>query len=65
MSEDELNKVEEVMTQNLGEKLVVKRFPGAVHGFAIRGDMEDGQEKSQKEQANKDSFEFVAKYFKH
>lgn len=65
MSEDELEKVEEVMKQNLGEKMVVKRFPGAVHGFTIRGDMEDGQEKSQKEQANKDSFEFVAKCFKH
>ncbi|KGB78186.2 cytoplasmic protein [Cryptococcus deuterogattii R265] len=65
MSEDELDKVQEVMKQNLGEKLMVKRFPGAVHGFTIRGDMEDGQEKSQKEQANKDSFEFVARYFKH
>ncbi|EAL17969.1 hypothetical protein CNBK3200 [Cryptococcus deneoformans B-3501A] len=64
MSEDDLDKVEEIMKQNLGEKLVVKRFPGAVHGFTIRGDMEDGQEKSQKEQANKDSFAFVARYFK-
>lgn len=64
MSEDDLNKVEQVMKQNLGEKLVVRRFPGAVHGFTIRGDMEDGQEKAQKEQANKDSFDFVAKYFK-
>ncbi|ODN76293.1 hypothetical protein L202_06221 [Cryptococcus amylolentus CBS 6039] len=63
MSEEELDEVEKVLKENLGQNVLVKRFPGAVHGFTVRGDMEDGQEKGQKEDAFKTNTEFVQKYF--
>jgi hypothetical protein len=35
----------------LGEKLLVKKFPDAPHGFAVRGDDMVPLEKQQKEEA--------------
>ncbi|WVQ80924.1 hypothetical protein IAT38_003031 [Cryptococcus sp. DSM 104549] len=49
MSDEALKEVEGILKGNLGTKLVVQSFPGAVHGFAVRGDLEDGLEKAQKE----------------
>ena len=37
--------------------------PRSVHGFTIRGDLEDGKEKSQKEDANNAALAFVKKAF--
>ncbi|WVO16766.1 hypothetical protein L204_104450 [Cryptococcus depauperatus] len=63
MSEEELDNVENDLKGKLGNMLLVKRFPGAVHGFTVRGDMEDGQEKAQKENAFEIAASFVAKHF--
>ena len=36
-----------------------------VHGFTIRGDTEDPQEKAHKEEANTDAMAFFAKWLGH
>ncbi|ORX34822.1 dienelactone hydrolase [Kockovaella imperatae] len=64
MSDDALDEVEGILSKNLpSDKLVVQKFPDAVHGFTIRGDMEDGQEKQQKEDAQNAAIKFVKKAF--
>ncbi|WRT63806.1 uncharacterized protein IL334_000731 [Kwoniella shivajii] len=63
MTDEALDEVEGILKGNLGDKLVVKKFPDAVHGFAVRGDLENGQEKAQKEEVTKETTEFISKYF--
>ncbi|KAK8853049.1 hypothetical protein IAR55_003750 [Kwoniella newhampshirensis] len=63
MSDSQLDAIEEILRPKLGDKLFIKRYHNAVHGFAVRGDMEDGTEKEQKEDVNKVSMDFVAKHF--
>ncbi|KAK8845585.1 hypothetical protein IAR55_006301 [Kwoniella newhampshirensis] len=63
-SDDQLKEFEGILKNNLGDdKVVTKVYPGAVHGFAVRGDMEEPTEKAQKEEVTKDSFDFVSKHF--
>lgn len=63
MDEKALDEVEEILKKNLsGDKLLVQRFPGAVHGFTIRGDAV-GPERDDKEAANNAAFKFVKKAF--
>jgi len=58
----------------LGDKLLVKKFKDAPHGFAVRGDDMIASEKAQKEEAyvlmttelmcrNNDGMTFVKKWF--
>ncbi|KAK6905254.1 hypothetical protein I203_106074 [Kwoniella mangroviensis CBS 8507] len=63
MTDEALDEVEGILRGNLGDKLVVKKYPDAVHGFSVRGDLENGQEKAQKEEVTKDTTDFVSKYF--
>ncbi|WWD19459.1 hypothetical protein CI109_103919 [Kwoniella shandongensis] len=63
MSDSQLEAIEEILRPKLGDNLFVKLYPDAVHGFAVRGDMEDGREKAQKEDVNKIAMDFVAKHF--
>lgn len=54
---------EKLLKSNLGEKLLVKRFPEAVHGFAVRGDDKQPREKGYKEEGAKVGISFVQKAF--
>lgn len=65
MSVDALKETENIMRAKLGDKLLTKTFPDAVHGFTIRGDTEDPQEKAHKEEANTDAMAFFAKWLGH
>ncbi|WWC66802.1 uncharacterized protein I206_100708 [Kwoniella pini CBS 10737] len=63
MTDEALDEVETILKGNLGDKLSVKKFPDAVHGFSVRGDLENGKEKAQKEEVTKDTVDFISKYF--
>ncbi|WWC85849.1 uncharacterized protein L201_000716 [Kwoniella dendrophila CBS 6074] len=63
MTDEALDQVEDILRNNLGDKFVAKKYPDAVHGFAVRGDLENGKEKAQKEEVTKDIVDFVSKYF--
>ncbi|KAK4689398.1 carboxymethylenebutenolidase, partial [Tremellales sp. Uapishka_1] len=65
MTDDALDQVEEILAKNLGrDKLLVKKYQDAVHGFSVRGDDMIPEEKKQKEDGNKEAMEFVDKWFK-
>lgn len=63
MDESALDEVEGNLKERLGGKLLVKRYPNAVHGFTVRGDDMIPEEKKQKEDAANEGIQFVKKYF--
>lgn len=64
MADQAMNDVVEILKKNLGQgKVLEKKYEGAVHGFAIRGDDMVEQEKKNKEDAAKVGMDFVAKWF--
>ncbi|EIW67957.1 hypothetical protein TREMEDRAFT_69493 [Tremella mesenterica DSM 1558] len=64
MTEEQLDEVESVLKGNLGEeKVCVRRYKDAVHGFTVRGDDMIESEKKQKEEAAAEGINFVAKWF--
>lgn len=62
-SDSFLEQLENNLRPKLGDKLFVKKFPDAPHGFAVRGDDMVASEKQQKEEANNDGIAFVKKWF--
>lgn len=62
LSDDQLDAFEKDLSSRLGDKLLVKRYPNAVHGFAIRGDDMVESEKKQKEDAHDTAISFAKKY---
>ncbi|WVF65951.1 hypothetical protein IAT40_000689 [Kwoniella sp. CBS 6097] len=63
MSDDALKEVEDILRANLGDKLRVQLFDKAVHGFSVRGDLENDKERAQKEEVTKATADFIQKYF--
>ncbi|WWD22534.1 hypothetical protein CI109_107027 [Kwoniella shandongensis] len=63
VTDDGLKEFEGILREQLGDKVETKIYPKGVHGFAVRGDMEDPTEKAEKEEVTKDSLDFIAKYF--
>jgi len=63
LTDDALADLEKVLKGNLGDKVQVKTYEGAVHGFTIRGDLNNEKEKSQKDDANNAALEFIKKAF--
>lgn len=63
--DDSLKEYAEILKSNNGgssDKISVKIYPNAVHGFAVRGDDMIESEKKQKEDAANLGMEFAKKY---
>jgi len=62
LSVDQLNKFEQDLKTRLGDRLQVEKYPGAVHGFAVRGDDMVASEKKTKEDSHDHAFKFVKRF---
>ena len=62
-TDDALKELPDIAQKNVGDdKVLVKIYPNAVHGFTVRGDDMVESEKKQKEDAAKLGMEFAQKY---
>ena len=62
-TDDALKELADIVKKNVGDdKVLVKIYPNAVHGFTVRGDDMVESEKKQKEDAAKLGREFAQKY---
>lgn len=62
-TDDALKQLASIVKKNVGEdKVLVKIYPDAVHGFTVRGDDMVDSEKKQKEDAVQLGIEFARKY---
>lgn len=62
-TDDALKELADIVKKNVGDdKVLVKIYPNAVHGFTVRGDDMVESEKKQKEDAAKLGMEFAQKY---
>lgn len=62
-TDDALKGYAEIVKKNLGEdKVELKIYPNAVHGFTVRGDDMVESEKKQKEDAAKVGIDFVKRF---
>lgn len=62
-TDDALKGYAEVLKKNLSaDKVLLKIYPNAVHGFTVRGDDMVESEKKQKEDAAKIGMDFAKKF---
>lgn len=61
MSIDEVHKLKAALAEK-PQDTEVEIYPGAIHGFSVRGDLEDPKEVEQKEQAVKQAVAFFQKH---
>lgn len=62
-TDDALNGYANIIKKNVGQdKVLVKIYPNAVHGFTVRGDDMVESEKKQKEDAANVGIEFAKKF---
>jgi hypothetical protein len=62
-TDDALKGYAEVLRKNMpADKVLLKLYPNAVHGFTVRGDDMDESEKNQKEDAAKVGMDFAKKF---
>lgn len=62
-TDDALKGYADIIKKNLGDdKVLLKIYPNAVHGFTVRGDDMVESEKKQKEDAAQVGIEFAKKY---
>ena len=54
--------IEKILRGQLGDKLLVKRYKDAVHGFAVRGDDQKPRERGFKEDAANEGIKFAQKW---
>jgi hypothetical protein len=54
--------IEKILRGQLGDKLLVKRYKDAVHGFAVRGDDQQPRERGFKEDAANEGIKFAQKW---
>jgi hypothetical protein len=54
--------IEKILRGQLGDKLFVKRYKDAVHGFAVRGDDQQPRERGFKEDAANEGIKFAQKW---
>jgi len=62
MSDEALDGIEKILKPKLGDKLFVKNYPDAVHGFTIRGDDMVESEKKMKDDSNNEGIKFAKKW---
>ena len=62
-TDDALKQLASIVKKNVGDdKVLVKIYPNAVHGFTVRGDDMVESEKKQTEDAAKVGIEFAQQY---
>ncbi|RSH82795.1 hypothetical protein EHS25_005785, partial [Saitozyma podzolica] len=62
MDDAALDEIEKILRGQLGDKLFVKRYKDAVHGFAVRGDDQQPRERGFKEDAANEGIKFAQKW---